>query len=337
MTQIDFHGGSSFRFGDCRPDPDALPRRAGRPEGGHRPAPRRGHHGGIAHLRLLPGEGHALGDAGARPRLATARTFTLATDLDAAATTVPVAGIDRGPVGDHRLLRPQQRDAAGRRGADRLRRCLRPGRRSPSRSAGAAPTARRRPPPPRHEGRPPQGVLRPVRARPRLDPVHGGRRRHGRHLQRLRLRHDLPRRARRLGRARLAPARRVRLALRRAVRLRGRPAAATAGRLRDEHVHAPPLVHPFAVCRLGPPEPELQAVRRPALRRQRGEPPDVPARRAGLVGAEGLERVPDRADVRRRHRVPAGQGAGHRHRLRPHGHRPEDRGGDARPCRGWPS
>ena len=89
MTQIDFHGGSSFRFGDCRPTPSLYP-------------------GGRADLKAAIDRLHAAGIlAGLHtyafflakdapwvtpvpdPRLATARTFTLATDLDAAATTRP--------------------------------------------------------------------------------------------------------------------------------------------------------------------------------------------------------------------------------------------------------
>ena len=90
MKQIDFHGGHSFRFGDCRPNPALYPR-------------------GRADLKAVIDRLHAAGIAAglhtyaffmARdtpwvapvpdPRLATDRTFTLATDLGAAATTLPV-------------------------------------------------------------------------------------------------------------------------------------------------------------------------------------------------------------------------------------------------------
>jgi hypothetical protein len=90
MTQIDFHGGQSFRFGDCRPNPSLYPN-------------------GRADLKAVIDRLHAAGIAAglhtyafflARDtpwvapvpdaRLATARTLTLATDLDAAATTLPV-------------------------------------------------------------------------------------------------------------------------------------------------------------------------------------------------------------------------------------------------------
>ncbi len=89
--QIDFHGGSSFRFGDFRPDPKTYPR-------------------GVEDFRATIDALHAAGlQAGLHtyacfidkqskyvtpvpdPRLAVARTFTLAEPLDPAATTVTVA------------------------------------------------------------------------------------------------------------------------------------------------------------------------------------------------------------------------------------------------------
>jgi hypothetical protein len=90
MTQIDFHGGQSFRFGDCRPSPALYPN-------------------GRADLKAVIDRLHAAGIAAGLhtyaffmakdtpwvtpvpdPRLATEGTFTLATDLDAATTTLPV-------------------------------------------------------------------------------------------------------------------------------------------------------------------------------------------------------------------------------------------------------
>ena len=90
MTQIDFHGGTSFRFGDCRPNPQTYPR-------------------GYDSLKAVLDRLHAAGiSAGLHtyaffiakdcpwvtpvpdPRLAKDAVFTLAEPLDAAAATVPV-------------------------------------------------------------------------------------------------------------------------------------------------------------------------------------------------------------------------------------------------------
>ncbi len=90
MNQIDFHGGRSFRFGDCRPNPKTYPR-------------------GLASLKAVVDRLHAAGLAAGLhtyaffiakdcpwvtpapdPRLAKDATFTLAEALDAEATTVPV-------------------------------------------------------------------------------------------------------------------------------------------------------------------------------------------------------------------------------------------------------
>jgi hypothetical protein len=89
-TQIDFHGGRSFRFGDCEPNPKTYPR-------------------GIASLKAVIDRLHAAGiKAGLHtyamfidkrcpwvtpvphPDLGKDATFTLATELSADATTVPV-------------------------------------------------------------------------------------------------------------------------------------------------------------------------------------------------------------------------------------------------------
>ena len=91
MTQIDFHGGSSFRFGDCRPNPATYPR-------------------GLDSLKAVIDKLHAAGiSAGLHtyaffiakdcpwvtpipdPRLAKDATFTLAQPLAADAAAVPVA------------------------------------------------------------------------------------------------------------------------------------------------------------------------------------------------------------------------------------------------------
>ncbi len=91
MTQIDFHGGSSFRFGDCRPNPETYP-------------------DGHASLKAVIDKLHAAGiSAGLHtyaffidkncpwvtpipdPRLAKDATFTLAADLAEEADVVPVA------------------------------------------------------------------------------------------------------------------------------------------------------------------------------------------------------------------------------------------------------
>jgi hypothetical protein len=90
FNQIDFHGGSSFRFGDFRPNPVTYPK-------------------GYASLKAVIDKLHAAGiKAGLHtyaffidkhcpyvtpvpdPRLAKSATFTLAQDLPADATTVPV-------------------------------------------------------------------------------------------------------------------------------------------------------------------------------------------------------------------------------------------------------
>lgn len=91
ISQIDFHGGNSFRFGDCRPNPETYPN-------------------GYASLKAVIDRLHAAGiKAGLHtyaffinkqcpwvtpvpdPRLAKDATFTLATDLPADAAIVPVA------------------------------------------------------------------------------------------------------------------------------------------------------------------------------------------------------------------------------------------------------
>ena len=83
MTQIDFHGGRSFRFGDFRPDPDLYPQ-------------------GVASMKAVIDKLHAAGiQAGLHtyamfidkscpyvtpvpdPRLGKDATFTLAADLAA--------------------------------------------------------------------------------------------------------------------------------------------------------------------------------------------------------------------------------------------------------------
>jgi hypothetical protein len=90
MNQIDFHGGGSFRFGDCEPNPQTYPR-------------------GRASLKAVVDKLHAAGiQAGLHtyaffidkrcpwvtpvpdPRLAKDATFTLAADLPADEKTVPV-------------------------------------------------------------------------------------------------------------------------------------------------------------------------------------------------------------------------------------------------------
>jgi hypothetical protein len=90
FNQIDFHGGGSFRFGDCRPNPETYPR-------------------GFASLRAVIDKLHAAGiKAGLHtyaffidkscpwvtpapdPRLAKDATFTLAAPLTAGQSTVPV-------------------------------------------------------------------------------------------------------------------------------------------------------------------------------------------------------------------------------------------------------
>jgi hypothetical protein len=91
LTQIDFHGGGSFRFGDCRPNPQTYPE-------------------GRKSLKALVDKLHAAGIAAgfhtyaffldktcpwvapaADPRLAFDAVFTLAADLPAAASAAPVA------------------------------------------------------------------------------------------------------------------------------------------------------------------------------------------------------------------------------------------------------
>ena len=99
----------------------------------------------------------------------------------------------------------------------------------------------------RREGASSQGVFRPLRARSGHDAVDGGRRGHGRHVQRVRLRHDLLRRVGRRGHSGRCA---VGLALRIPVRLRGVAAAQEAGADGDEHVSSSPLVR--AVSPLAP-------------------------------------------------------------------------------------
>jgi hypothetical protein len=96
INQIDFHGGSSFRFGDCRPNPQTYPK-------------------GYASLKAVVDRLHAAGiKAGLHTyaffmakdcpwvtpvpdrRLAKASTFTLAGPLSADAGTVPVAETTAG-------------------------------------------------------------------------------------------------------------------------------------------------------------------------------------------------------------------------------------------------
>jgi hypothetical protein len=91
VTQIDFHGGRSFRFGDFRPDPTLYPK-------------------GVASMKAVIDKLHAAGiQAGLHtyamfidkscpyvtpvpdPRLGKDATFTLAADLAAGAAEVPVA------------------------------------------------------------------------------------------------------------------------------------------------------------------------------------------------------------------------------------------------------
>lgn len=90
FNQLDFHGGRSFRFGDCRPDPEMYPQ-------------------GLASLKAVIDRLHAAGIAAGLhtyaffidktcpwvtpvpdPRLAKDASFTLAADLTADATVVPV-------------------------------------------------------------------------------------------------------------------------------------------------------------------------------------------------------------------------------------------------------
>ncbi|MDX9755067.1 MAG: hypothetical protein RBU29_13970, partial [bacterium] len=90
ITQIDFHGGSSFRFGDCFPDPEVFPE-------------------GKASFKKIIDRLHEAGIAAGLhtyaffidkqcpwvtpvpdPRLAKDALFTLASDLPADATTIPV-------------------------------------------------------------------------------------------------------------------------------------------------------------------------------------------------------------------------------------------------------
>jgi len=90
FTQIDFHGGNSFRFGDCKPNPETYPK-------------------GLASLRAVIEKLHQAGiqaglhtyaffiDKNSRwvtpvpdPRLGKDASFTLAAELTADATTVPV-------------------------------------------------------------------------------------------------------------------------------------------------------------------------------------------------------------------------------------------------------
>lgn len=96
MTQIDFHGGSSFRFGDCRPSPSVYPR--GRAD--LKAAIDRLHDAGImaglhTYAFFLARDARWVSPV-PDPRLAAGRTFTLAADLDAGATTVPVVESTEG-------------------------------------------------------------------------------------------------------------------------------------------------------------------------------------------------------------------------------------------------
>ena len=66
ITQIDFHGGQSFRFGDCRPNPVAVSSGPRQPQDGHRSTACGRHCGGAASVRLLHCQGLSLGDSRAR-------------------------------------------------------------------------------------------------------------------------------------------------------------------------------------------------------------------------------------------------------------------------------
>src|SRR5690606_33684914 len=90
IGQIDFHGGTSFRFGDCRPNPKIYPN-------------------GLASMKAVVDRLHEAGiKAGLHtyaffiakdtpwvtpvpdPRLGKDGLYTLASDLEADSTTVPV-------------------------------------------------------------------------------------------------------------------------------------------------------------------------------------------------------------------------------------------------------
>jgi hypothetical protein len=90
-TQLVIHGGGPFRFGDCRVNPDLFPR--GRED--FKAVVDRLHAAGITVgvdvYSFFLDKRSAWVSPVPDPRLAAAAAFTLATDLDAAAGTVPVA------------------------------------------------------------------------------------------------------------------------------------------------------------------------------------------------------------------------------------------------------
>ena len=200
MTQIDFHGGGSFRFGDCRPNPQTYPE-------------------GQKSLKAVVDKLHAAGIAAGfhtyaffiakdcpwvtpvpDPRLASDAAFTLAADLaiDAAAvhvaeSTAGISAITGFFVRNSVTLRIDDElvtyTACSQGAAISVFRL--PARRL--RHARCCPCQRR-------DGSSSQRMFWPVRARSRDDAFRGSRRAHRRDHQRMRLRHDVSRRPGRRGR-----------------------------------------------------------------------------------------------------------------------------------------
>ena len=91
MTQIDFHGGTSFRFGDCRPNPAQVPGGLRQPQGGDRRLHDAGIAAGLHTYAFFIAKDCPWVTPVPDPRLASDATFTLAEPLPAEADAVTVA------------------------------------------------------------------------------------------------------------------------------------------------------------------------------------------------------------------------------------------------------
>ena len=313
--------------------PDALSARPSQSQGRHRPAACGRDRRRLAHLRLLHRQGLPVGHAGARSATGQRRHVHAGRTARGRGRRGGRVGIDQNVstitgffVRNSVTLRIDNELITYTRRADASRHSASP-------VANAVRTARRRPLMRGREGPSSERVLRALRAGPGHDAVHGSCRRHGGHVQRVRLRHDLLRRVGRRGHFGRCT---VGLALWLAVRVRGVAAAQEARPDGDEHVSPSSVVRAESHLGLGPSHAEPQTVHRPAQRGQREQPPHVPARRVGLVGTQELDRPAGGTHLCRRYRVPDDQGSGDEHGLRPDGHRPDTPPRPCRRCRDWP-
>ena len=115
MTQIDFHGGGSFRFGDCRPNPQTYPEGHKSLKAVDRQTSRGGHRGRAAHLCLLHRQELPLGHAGARSASGLRRYVHAGRRPRDRRRSGARGRVDRRHLGDYRVFRAQQRHASHRR------------------------------------------------------------------------------------------------------------------------------------------------------------------------------------------------------------------------------